>query len=54
MKKFILCAVRFFYRILFKIEIEGLEKIPTDKNFIVTPNHLSNFDPPLIAAFMPI
>ncbi len=54
MKKFILCAVRLFYRILFKIEIEGLEKIPTDKNFIVTPNHLSNFDPPLIAAFMPI
>ena len=54
MKKFILKAVRLFYKILFKIEIEGLEKIPTDKNFVITPNHLSNFDPPLIAAFMPL
>lgn len=54
MKKFILSAARVFYRLMFKIEIEGLEKIPRDKNFIVTPNHLSNFDPPLIAAFLPI
>ena len=54
MKKFILAAARLFYKVLFKIEIDGLEKIPTDKNVIVTPNHLSNFDPPLIAAFLPI
>lgn len=54
MKKFVLKLVRGFYRFLFKVEIEGLENIPTDKNFVVTPNHLSNFDPPLVAAFMPI
>ncbi len=53
MKKFILCAARLFYRILFKIEIVGLEKLPKDKNFVIAPNHLSNFDPPLIAAFFP-
>ncbi|MDO4744342.1 MAG: lysophospholipid acyltransferase family protein [Clostridia bacterium] len=53
MKEFILKVVRLFYKALFKIEIEGVEKIPTDRNFIVTPNHLSNFDPPLIAAFLP-
>ncbi len=54
MKKFILTAVRGLYRFLFKIEIEGIDKIPTDKNFLVVPNHLSNFDPPLVAAFLPI
>lgn len=54
MKKFVLKLVRGIYRLLFKVEIEGLENIPTDKNFVVTPNHLSNFDPPLVAAFMPI
>ncbi len=54
MKRFILKAVRLLYKLLFKVEIVGLEKIPIDKNFIVTPNHLSNFDPPLIAAFLPI
>ncbi len=54
MKKAILALARGVYRLLFKIEIEGLENIPKDKNFILTPNHLSNFDPPLIAAFLPI
>ncbi len=54
MKKAILAIARGIYRLLFKIEIEGLENIPKDKNFILTPNHLSNFDPPLIAAFLPV
>ncbi len=54
MKKIILAIARGIYRLLFKIEIEGIENIPKDKNFILTPNHLSNFDPPLIAAFLPI
>ena len=54
MKKAILALARGIYRLLFKIEIEGIENIPKDKNFILTPNHLSNFDPPLIAAFLPI
>ncbi len=54
MKKFILAVARGIYRLLFKIEIEGIENIPRDKNFVLTPNHLSNFDPPLIAAFLPV
>jgi len=53
MKKLILAIVRGVYRLLFKIEIEGLENIPEDKNFLVIPNHLSYFDPPMIAAFLP-
>ncbi len=54
MKNVILAIARGIYRLLFKIEIEGIENIPKDKNFILTPNHLSNFDPPLIAAFLPV
>ena len=54
MYNFVLSIVRGIYRLLFKIEIEGLEKIPKDKNFLVVPNHLSNFDPPLVAAFLPV
>ncbi len=54
MREFVLKLVRAIYKVLFKIEIEGLENIPKDKNFLVIPNHLSNFDPPLIAAFLPV
>lgn len=54
MKKFILALVRGIYKLLFKIEIEGIENIPKDKNFLVIPNHLSFFDPPLVAAFLPV
>lgn len=54
MKKFILGIVRGIYHFLFRIEIEGLENIPKEKNFLVVPNHISNFDPPLIAAFLPV
>lgn len=54
MKKFVLSVIRGFYRTLFRVEIEGLENIPKDKSFLVVPNHLSNFDPPLIAAFLPV
>lgn len=54
MKNVILIIVRAFYRLLFgKIEVVGKENIPKDKNFLLAPNHLSNFDPPLIAAFVP-
>lgn len=46
-------VVRGFYRLIFKIEIEGLDNIPKDKTYVVIANHKSNFDPPLIAAFLP-
>lgn len=45
--------VRIFYRILFKIEIEGLENIPENEGVIIAPNHISNFDPPLVVGFLP-
>ncbi len=54
MREFVLKLVRSIYRVLFKIEIQGLENIPKDKNFLVIPNHISNFDPPLLVAFLPV
>ena len=55
MANFVLSIVRGIYRLLFgKIEICGLENIPKDKNFLLAPNHISNFDPPLVAAFVPV
>lgn len=33
--------IPFFY----KVELIGTENIPTDRNFIVAPNHISYFDP---------
>ncbi len=34
-----------FIPIFYKIEYTGKENIPTDRNFIVAPNHISYFDP---------
>ena len=38
-----------YYYLSYKIKITGKKNIPKDKPFIVMPNHLSNFDPPLIS-----
>ena len=43
--------VRFVYRILFNIKIEGAENIPAD-GVVIAPNHISNFDPPLLVGFV--
>lgn len=34
---------------LYKVRYEGLENVPTDRGFILCSNHISNFDPILIA-----
>ena len=48
---------RFFYMIRFKLvyrlEVNGLENVPKDNAYIVCPNHLSTLDPPLIVGVMP-
>lgn len=40
---------KFFYR----LEVEGKENIPQNNKFIVCGNHLSSFDPFLVASIMP-
>ena len=36
----------------FKYDVKGLENLPREGGFIVTPNHISNVDPPAVAFFM--
>jgi 1-acyl-sn-glycerol-3-phosphate acyltransferase len=40
-------------RLLATVKIEGLENVPPQGGFIMTPNHLSQIDPPLMLAALP-
>jgi long-chain acyl-CoA synthetase len=42
------------FKMLFKMRAEGLENIPTDKNFILAPNHQSFLDVYLLSAVIPV
>ncbi len=48
---------KFFYMIRFKLvyrlEVNGLENVPKDNAYIVCPNHLSTLDPPLVVGVLP-
>lgn len=46
-------VVRLFFRILFRLEIEGLQNIPKNSHFIICCNHKSYLDPPLLGLSMP-
>lgn len=46
-------AVYGFFKIFFRVEVDGKENIPTDEAFIVCSNHTSNLDPPLLGACVP-
>ena len=47
-------AVKGFYRIFFRVRIEGLENIPNARAFVVCPNHTSLLDPPMLGACLPV
>lgn len=40
-------------RLLFRVKAYGLENLPGDHNFVLTPNHTSMLDAPMIAAVLP-
>lgn len=42
--RLIYAALRGLCRIFFRLEAEGVEHIPTSRNFIITPNHTSYLD----------
>jgi cytidylate kinase len=46
-------AFRLLFHILCRIQIEGRENIPAAGGYIVSCNHLSIVDPPLVVAFWP-
>ena len=41
-------------KILFRIEVVGLENVPKEVSFVICSNHKSNFDPIAIAVVLPI
>ncbi|MED4127090.1 lysophospholipid acyltransferase family protein [Shouchella miscanthi] len=43
---------RFVLRLLFKVEIRGKEHIPSEGGVLLCSNHISDFDPPLLGAFI--
>jgi len=42
-----------FFKIIFRAEIIGKENLPMEGAAIVAANHMSNWDPPLLACFLP-
>lgn len=43
--------IRFYIR---KFQVVGRERVPPEGPLIVVSNHLSNLDPPMIAAALPV
>lgn len=52
MPRFLAFLARLFFRATTRITVEGAENLPQEGALIVTPNHLSNADPPLIAGWV--
>lgn len=40
-------------KLVYRMEVHGLENVPKDNAYIVAPNHLSTLDPPMVASFLP-
>ncbi len=51
----LVCKIGYMIRLklVYRLEVNGLENIPEDNNYIVCPNHLSTLDPPLMVAIIP-
>ncbi len=51
----IICG--FFYmirlKLVYRLEVHGMENVPKDNEYIVCPNHLSTLDPPMLVGIMP-
>jgi len=44
---------RIVYQMFFRGEVSGLENLPETGGFIVTANHASHLDPPIVGLFLP-
>ena len=42
----------FFFQVFFRAEIIGRENLPAEGGVILAANHMSNWDPPLLATFL--
>ena len=50
--QFLVCKIFYMirFKLVYRLEVHGLENVPADNNYIVCPNHLSTLDPPLMVA----
>lgn len=53
--QFIITHIGYMIRLklVYRLEVHGLENVPKDNAYIVAPNHLSTLDPPMIAGVLP-
>ena len=53
--QFIICKIFYMIRlkVVYRLEVEGLENVPKDNAYIVCPNHLSTLDPQMVTAILP-
>ena len=40
-------------KLVYRLEVQGIENVPKDNCYIVAPNHLSTLDPPMVAGVLP-
>ncbi len=45
---------RAFFAAVFRVRVEGMEHVPREGGYIVSLNHTSIFDPPLVGTIVPI
>lgn len=53
MYKFLKSLFKFIFNVIFRCKISGIENIPTHGGVIIAANHLSLWDPPLAATYVP-
>lgn len=53
--QFFICKIFYMirFKLVYRLEVHGMENIPEDNAYIVCPNHLSTLDPPLMVAVFP-
>lgn len=53
--QFLICKVFYMirYKLVYRLEVQGMENVPKDNEYIVCPNHLSTLDPPLMVGIFP-
>jgi long-chain acyl-CoA synthetase len=50
--RFLYAVNRVLMRVIFRLRVEGLEHLPEDRQWVMTPNHASYLDPFAIAALL--
>ncbi|SFX01257.1 1-acyl-sn-glycerol-3-phosphate acyltransferase [Thermoactinomyces sp. DSM 45891] len=53
MYKLLRFLITLIYRVFFPYEVIGVEKFPKSGGTVVSPNHISNLDPPLLGISLP-